>query len=43
MQVWLQYFNLSQFLIIDNEELKHDPVSALNKVERFSWARTHHN
>ena len=35
MKLWLKYFDLSQFLIMDNEELKHDPVSALNKVERF--------
>ena len=35
MKLWLQYFNLSQFLILDNEELKRDPVSVLNKVERF--------
>ena len=35
MKSWLEYFNLSQFFIIDNEELKHDPVSALHKVERF--------
>ena len=35
MKLWLKYFNLSQFLILDNEELKRDPVSALNKVERF--------
>ena len=35
MKLWLEYFNLSQFLIMDNEELKHDPVSALRKVERF--------
>ena len=35
MKLWLKYFNLSQFLIMDNEELKRDPASALNKVERF--------
>ena len=35
MQLWLEYFNLSRFLIMDNEEFNHDPVSALNKVERF--------
>ena len=35
MKLWLKYFNLSQFLILDNEELKRDPVSVLNKVERF--------
>ena len=35
MKLWLKYFNLSQFLIMDNEELKHDPVSTLKKVERF--------
>ena len=37
MNLWLKYFNLSQFLIMDNEEFKHDPVSALNKVEHFLW------
>ena len=35
MELWLKYFNLNQFLIMDNEEIKNDPVSVLNKVERF--------
>ena len=35
MNLWLQYFNLSQFLIIESEELKHDPASVLTKIERF--------
>ena len=33
MKLWLEY--LSQFLIMDNEELKNDPISTLNKVEHF--------
>ena len=35
MKLWLKYFDLSQFLIMDNDEFKHDPVSVLNKVENF--------
>ena len=35
MELWLKYFSLNQFLIMDNEEIKNDPISALNKVERF--------
>ena len=35
MKLWLKYFNLSQFLIIDLNEFKHDPVSVLVKVEQF--------
>ena len=33
MKLGLQY--LSQFLIMDNEELKNDPISTLSKVEYF--------
>ena len=32
---WLNYFNLNQFLIINSDEFKHDPVTVLTKVERF--------
>ena len=32
---WLSYFDLSQFLIIENEEFKHNPVEVLTKVEQF--------
>ena len=35
MLKWLEYFNLSQFLIIENEEFKQDPVTVLQKVEKF--------
>ena len=35
MKLWLKYFNLSQILIIEHNELKHDPVSVLVKVEQF--------
>ena len=35
MKLWLKYFNLSQFLIIEHNEFKHDPVSVLVKVEQF--------
>ena len=35
MKVWMKYFNLSQILIIESNELKRDPVSVLNRVEDF--------
>ena len=35
MELWLKYFNLSQFLIIEHNEFKHDPASVLVKVEQF--------
>ena len=35
MMFWLKYFNLSQFLVVESDEFKHDPVSVLHKVERF--------
>ena len=38
---WLRYFNLSQFLIIENEEFKKDPVAVLKKVEHFLGLRNY--
>ena len=35
MKRWLNFFHLSQFLIIESNEFKHDPVSVLRKAERF--------
>ena len=35
MERWLKVFNLSQILIIEHNEFKHDPVSVLVKVEKF--------
>ena len=35
MALWLKYFDLSQFLIIESSELKNDPVSTLKTVETF--------
>ena len=36
MKLWLKYFNLSQILIIEQNEFKHDPVSVPVTVEQFS-------
>ena len=35
MENWLKYFNISQILTIESNELKHNPVSVLHKIERF--------
>ena len=35
MTHWLKFFNLSQFLVIESNEFKHDPVSVLRKTEQF--------
>ena len=35
MMVWLKYFSLSQFLIIESNELIHNPLAILKKVEDF--------
>lgn len=35
MELWLQYFNLSQFLIIESDELKTNPVNVLQRTENF--------
>ena len=32
---WLQYFDLSQIMIIESEELKHKPGEVLMKAEKF--------
>ena len=35
IRIWMKFFNLTQILILDSNELKQDPVSVLNKVEDF--------
>ncbi|XP_060601160.1 heparan sulfate glucosamine 3-O-sulfotransferase 6-like [Ruditapes philippinarum] len=35
MQIWLKYFNLSQFLILDSLTFVTNPVKELNKLEDF--------
>ena len=35
MKLWLKYFNLGQFLILESDEFKRDPYSVLTKVEQF--------
>ena len=35
MKLWLKYFNLSQFLILEHGEFIHDPVTPLKRVEQF--------
>ena len=35
MERWLKVFNLSQILIIEHNEFKHEPFSVLVKVEEF--------
>ena len=35
LKAWLKYFNLSQILIIESDELKHTPAEVLTKAEKF--------
>ena len=35
MKLWLKYFNLGQFLILESDEFKRDPYLVLTKVEQF--------
>ena len=35
MELWLNYFNLSQILIIESEKLQRDPPTVLKRVEEF--------
>ena len=35
IRIWMKFFNSSQMLVIDANELKQDPLSVLNRVEDF--------
>ena len=35
LKQWLRYFNISQIMIIESEELKHKPAEVLMKAEQF--------
>lgn len=32
---WLSFYSRQQVLIVDGEELKHDPVSVMNRISNF--------
>ena len=39
---WLEYFDMSQFLILDGHKFRHDnPAVSLNKVESFLRLKDH--